>query len=663
MKVRSAVAGILCISCGLLPATAQQAIVDTQKPTGFVVIRPYKPAPIPPVRTTNSLRLRDLMRGGKIYLTAQDAVALALENNVDLAIDRYAPLSAVWSVERSEAGGALPGLPNFQTQSTTVAAGQGAQGAQASAGVSTSFGGGNFGNNSSSQIQQIGAITPVLDPVVQHSQVYSHRSTPQANTRLTQPTNYIQSTHNYSDSISQGLITGGTVTLGYNESYLDENVPSDYLNPTTSPVLSLQFQHSLLAGFGRALNSRSINVAKNTVREDDLTFRSQVMSIVANVLNLYYGLVADRQDVRAKQSAFDVAQRFFQDNKKQVQIGTMAPLDVTTAEAQVASTQQDLVVSQTTLAEQEVSLKNVLSLNGLADPLIADADIVPLDPIYVPEKESLPSMTEMVATAIKNRPDLAATKINIENLDLNALNTQNSVLPNLQVNAITSQQGLSGTPQAVLVRSDTGQNSGGANAPVPNRRPCPAGTKPPNSLCDYPDAYFIGGITNSLGQMIRRNFPTETVGGGMFLNFRNRAAQADQRIDQLTNRQVALQARRDVNQASVDVSNQSVGLQQARARYQSALHNRVLQEQLLEAEQKKFKLGASTTFLVVQQQRDLATAQSAETTALGTYSTAKVALNQTLGITLEANQVTLSEAQSGHVTRRSTLPEKLPEAP
>ncbi|MDQ2841269.1 MAG: TolC family protein, partial [Acidobacteriota bacterium] len=401
-----AVQKAIALACTAITVWGQQPSIAAEKPNGFVFVRPYEATTVPPIRLGNSIRLRDLVRGGRIYLTVQDAVSLALENNIDLEIDRYNPLIAVWNVERAEGGGALPGVPSGTTQSNQVASGQGVAGSQQAAGVTA--GGNNSTNNNTTgaTITQIGSVTPVLDPVFQHTQSYSHISTPSANTIQTGTENWIQSKHNYTESISQGLITGGTVSLTYNDSYLQENVPSDILNPTNGVTLQLQVQHNLLNGFGVALNSRTINVQKVNLKIDDYTFQTEVMGAVANVLNLYYGLVADYEDLRAKQSAYDVAQRFYQDNKKQVQIGTMAPIDVTTAEAQVASTQQDLVVSQTTLQQGEVQLKNVLSRNGLADPLVAEADIVPLDKIVVPEQDNLPPMKQMVATALANRTDL-----------------------------------------------------------------------------------------------------------------------------------------------------------------------------------------------------------------------------------------------------------------
>jgi outer membrane protein TolC len=270
-------------------------------------------------------------------------------------------------------------------------------------------------------------------------------------------------------------------------------------------------------------------------------------------------------------------------------------------------------------------------------------------------------MKQLIATALTNRSDLQGERLNIENLKTNALNTQNAVLPLLVALGSASSQGLAGQQKIVPVEGATG--SGGPNVIPPGFLPCPPNLGGPTKVCAASDKYFIGGVGTALGQMIRRNFPSESVGAYYSGYFRNRQAQADYAIDQLSMRQSELQTAKDLSQVAVDVSNQSIGLQQAVARYQAAVKNRVLQEQLLDAEQKKFRLGSSTTYLVVQQQRDLATAQSAETAALVTYANARVALDQTLGTTLQVNHVSLDEAQSGHVARRSALPEKLPERP
>ncbi len=653
-------AGLVCVTTTW---AQQQPSIDVQRPTGFILVRPYEAVFVPPVRLHNSLRLQDLIRGGKLYLTVQDAIALALENNIDIETDRYNPLLDAWNLERAQAGGALPGVPSGTSQAGTVASGQGVTGSQAAAGVSSTGGNGTGNNAVGATITQLGPVTPTLDPVIQSTEAYAHKSSPQPDQVQSQVLNLIQNTRNYTESISQGYLYGGQVSLTYRDSYLNENAPSDLLNPSNGVVSQLSFRQNFLQGFGTAVNGRTITVAKANVRINDLTFETEVKGAVANVLNLYYGLVADYDDVRAKQSALEVAQQFFENNKKQVQIGTMAPLDVTTAEAQVASTQQDLVVSQTTLETQQVSLKNVLSRPGLGDSLIANVDIVPLDRIVVPEQDNLPPMKDMMKTAMANRSDLEGEKLNLKNLATTDLGIANTLLPSLGAQANISTQGLSGNPRTVYVQPGTAAGSTGSTAVPPGYVTCPASTGHAGGLCEVANPYFIGNIGTALGQMVRRNFPTQNAGVFLGPTLRNRQAQADYGIDQLSMRQTELQMTKDLNQVAVDISNQSIGLQQARVRYQAAARNRILQQQLLDAEQKKFALGASTTYAVVQQQRDLTAGQSAEVAALVAYSNARVALDQTLGTTLQTSNVSMQEAAKGEVARKSALPDKLPEQP
>ena len=653
-------AAVLCLSTAELPLWAQQAAIAPQKPGEPVIIRPYFSEYIPPVRTRNSLRLQDLIRAGKLYLTAQDAIAMAIENNIDIEIARYNPLIQESQLRRQQAGGALAGIPSAASRIGTVQSGQGVAGSQQAAGVSGGQNG-QSNNTANATVTQIGSVTPVLDPIFQQVQTYSHRSSPQPLQRQSQTSNLISNTRNYQTAIQQGLITGGQATLTYADSYLNENAPSNLLNPSNGVSAQLQVQHNFLRGFGIAVNSRNITIAKANLALSGTQFKAQVIAVVANVLNLYYGLVADYADLKAKTSAVEVAQRFFENNKKQVQIGSMAPLDITTAEAQLATSQQELVVSQTTLAQQQVALKNVLSRTGLADPVLRTVDIIPLDPIIVPEKAEVFPKKELLAKALANRTDIAADRVNLENARVNSLNTQNSVLPQLAGVVSATNQGLNGSPQASPIRGG-GQVSAGSGS-VPGIIPCPPGIGQPGQACQVPDPYFVGGIGTGLGQMIRRNFPSQRATAFFNASLRNRSAQADNNIDQLSLRQTELENARSVNEIAVTVSNSIIGLQQARVRYQAALRNRILSQQLLDAEQKKFSLGVSTTFEVVQQQRDLATAQSNEVAALAAYSNARVALDQTVGLTLEQNHIAVTEALDGHLPRKSVLPDQLPSQP
>jgi outer membrane protein len=618
-------------------AAAGQNNVRVDKPQVPILWRPYVGPYVPPIDLTNSDRLSRLIRGGNLYLTVQDAIALAVENNLDLEVDRYNPLLSEWALERSEAGGAARGVNTISNNNVTVTAGQGVQGAQNTLGNTGAAGGTNVGGSGGAIVTQIGPVAPNFDPIFQNTTNFGHQSRPLPSVRLSFVSTLIDDRRNYNNSISQGLPTGGTATLLFSDSYLNENAPTTVLNPSSSAVMALSLSHNLLSGFGIAVNSRQINVAKQNLKVSDLTFRSNLISTVSNLLGLYWGLVSDLEDERAKQNAVDLARQLYNDNKKQVQIGTMAPLDITQAESQVASSQRDLIFSQIAAQQQEVNLKNAIDRNGIGDPVLANVHIVPLDHIDVPQTLDLPPLHTLVQQASGVRTDIAADKINFANAKTAAIGTANGVLPALQVFATASAQGLSGAARPFTI-----------STPLQGVRRL------------APDAYFVGGFGNAAGQIFRRNFPSQQLRLSYRENIHNGQAQADYGIEQLQLRQNELRNQKDLNQVTVDVSNQMIALQQAQTRYQATVKSRILEEQLVSAEQKKYKLGTSTTYAVIQVERDLATARSNEVAATAQFANAKIGLERVLGTTLEAYNIGLKEAMDGRVARSSALPDQLP---
>jgi outer membrane protein TolC len=348
---------------------------------------------------------------------------------------------------------------------------------------------------------------------------------------------------------------------------------------------------------------------------------------VSAVLNLYWDLVTFYQDLRAKRDELATAQALFEDNKKQVQIGTLAPIEVTRAEAQVYSSQQDLLVSQTNLLQQETVLKNALSKNGVASPYLADVHIVPLDTIEVPEKDDIKPLDQLVAEAMAKRTEVLTQVLNVESQNRTLVGIKNGLRPSLSVFAELTNNGLSGA-------------QGG--------------------LFDPLAAGLVGGYNTLLGEVFGRDYPSYSAGISLNLPLRNRAAQADYATSVLQLRQTELQLQKQKNQVRVDVQNATVGLQQARARYDSAVKARILQQQTLDADKKKYTLGASTVFQVIQDQQTLSAAQTSEVEALANYSHARIAFDQAIGNTLEVNHVSINEALAGKVERQSVLPANLP---
>ena len=324
-----------------------------------------------------------------------------------------------------------------------------------------------------------------------------------------------------------------------------------------------------------------------------------------SVLNNYYSLAAGFEDMKAKLGALEAARTFLSETQRRLELGAVAELDVTTARNQVAVAQQALVNSQSTLRQTELQLKNLISRTGIGDPVIADVQIVPLDPIEIPAEDNLPPLKELVQQALSKRSDLIAARENVKVSEASAIATVNGLLPTGVVLATKS-------------------NAGTAGVPV-NRQTA--------------DRYFYGGNGTALGQIFRNNFPSQNIGAFAQFQLHDSVAQADWAIDQLQLRQQELGVARTMNQAQVDVANAVVAMNQARARYDAAVQNRVLNQRLFEAEQKKFAVGESTTYNVTQMQRDLVNGQAAELSALVSWRSARINLDQTTGATLEVHHV------------------------
>jgi outer membrane protein len=606
--------GVFAIACSSL--LAQQTSIEPELPPTAKVLRPYTARIVPPVRMGNSARLASLIRAGTLYLTAQDAIALVLENNIDIEVSRYNPLISQWQLQRSLSGGPLPGVPSGASQAGSVASGQGVAGSQSAAGVSSGFSGGSSGQGSNATVSQIGPATQTLDPSFQSSSVFSHTSSPQANVTQSSTSNLVSNTRIYTDSFKDGFLTGGNVTGTYTDHYLNENAPTDVLNPSVAPSLSISFQHNLLNGFGIAVNARTIAVSRISLETSQLNFKDQVSRVTAQVLSAYYSLAADYLDLKASRTALDTALAFEAVVKKQIEDGAAADSDLIAARSQTALAEGNAADAEANLRNEQLQIKAMISRSGVGDPLLAGVSIMPLDQITIPEKDNLLPVSDLVQTAFANRPDLAVDHNDEKSAQTSALGTRNGLLPTLQVIGGTSQAGLAGTP------------TGNANA------------------------YFIGGTGSALGQVFRRNFYNENGGAVFFAQLGNHQAQADFAIDQLQLRQTQLATRKDFAQVEVDVMNWVIALQQARAQYEASVHNRILQEQLLQGEQTKYDLGSSTPFSVTQVQRDLLNAQSQELGALVSYNSARINLDLTLGTILETNHVSLTEAMSGVVARK-----------
>jgi outer membrane protein TolC len=599
---------------------------------------PYRANPQPQINVTNSTRIESLLRAGNLYLSLQDTIALALENNLDIAIQRYGPLLADAALLSAQAGGFARGVSTTVTagpSSASVSSTGTTPGANVSAAALSSNA--NASAVGASVISSGGPAIPALDPVLIGGLSWAHATTPQSSAFLTGTNSLIQRNDVANFGIQKGFLTGTTIGLGLNNTSVTSNNPRNDFNPSTNSSLALSFTQHLMQGFGRAVNSRQIRIAKNNREVSDLTFRQQVETTVTAVMELYWDLVAFNDAVQVSKDALAASQQLLENNRKQVEVGTLAQIEVVRAEAEIASREQTLLVSQTRVLQQETILKTALSRTGVASPAIAAAHIITTDAIRVPPVEPVVPIQDLTAQALASRPELATSRIQLDNQELTIRGSKNALLPTLDVVAGLSNGALAGSPN-----------------------PLPALPGSPHSNT----AFFIGGYGTVLSQLFARNFPNYSVGVNLNIPIRNRGAQAQMITDELTYRQQQLVLQRLENQVRVDVQNAVIGVSQARAGYLAAQKAQVLQQQTLDAERKKLDLGASTTYNVILAERDLVTAQDTLVAAEAAYAKAKVELDRATGQILYNHNVSLDEAYKGVVARPpSPMPAPPPQPP
>jgi outer membrane protein TolC len=567
------------------------------------------------------------LRAGNIYLSLQDTIALALENNLDIAYQRYGGMNASANLLRTQAGGLLRGVPTSVQTVTTGALSQAGVASVAGTASSASSSGSSAGGTI---ITATGTSIPTFDPSVYWTTYAFHQSSPQANTVTTGTSSVQVNGRSSSFGYSQGFVTGTSVSLGWSTSTVSSNNLYNDLNPNTVANMNLTVTQRLLQGFGIAVNNRNIRIARNSQKVTDLAFKQQVIATVAQIVAAYWDLVSFGENVKVKEQALALSQRLYEDNKKQVEIGTLAPIEIVRAESEMATNEQALVNARTQVLQQETLLKNALSRTGVASPSISEAHIIPTDRIRVSDMAKIEPVQDLVARALENRPEVAQGRINIESTKIGLAGTKAELRPALDVQASLQNNGLAG-------------------------QVTPAGLADP-----YFSQFFIGGFNTAMSQAFKRNFPSYSVGFQLSIPIRNRAARADMVMDQISLRQQELSQQRLINAIRVDVRNALIALQQAQAAYQAAVKARQLAEQVLDAEQKKYALGASTIFFVIQYQRDLAQARSNEVTAESASAKAQVQLDQATGRTLEVNNISIDEALKGKVAR---APSALPAVP
>jgi outer membrane protein len=600
------------------------------------IIRPYEARPVSPVNLQNSQRIFDLMRAGQIYLSLADAIALALENNLDIELERDLPRIAQTDIQRAKGGGLPRGLsllvnepaPGIGGPSGPLLTVLTASTTPAPA-VNTNFSDVALITQQQNSLSVDGAIpqstgpaVPQYDPSISALVNWGHQSTAEFDPLLTGTSNWLVSNNfNGNAGFTQGFSTGTQLSMTFDNSRFTSNATRYTYNPLLSSSLGFTITQPLLRGFGIELNRRYIHITKNNAKIAELVFRQQVIDTVAGIARLYTDLVSLNEDVKVKNEALRLAERLYEDNKNKVDQGTLAPIELTRAQAQVAVGRQALISAQGLVEQQELIVKTAITRGGLANPAIRAAHLIATDTVTVPETEPGPAVQDLIADAVRNRPDLAQAGIQVENSNISLKGSLNALRPELDVIGSVQNGGLSGDVNAAAVALTPGA------------------------------ALYPGGYGATLGQIFRNNFPSYSAGLQLVLPLRNRVAQADAVRDELQLRQTQTRRQQFEDQVRLEVADAYVAMQQAWAAYQAAVQSRVLQEQSSQVEQDTFDVGLATNYLVIQYQTYLAQARSTEVAAKGAYAKAKLALDRAAARTLEVNQVSIQEAQNGHVSR------------
>jgi outer membrane protein len=604
----------------------------TKAPKAFPnLIAPYRPITVPAVSLTNSPRVDQLVQDGKLRLTLQDAVELALENSMDIVVQRYNAWFGDTDVLATESG-ALP---------------QGVNGAA---------------------IRFSTASIPFLnfDPTITSAIAFDDRSTAVNNpfisgtgaTSSTTAASLVTHTSQYNNAYAQGFSTGTTLNVSWNNTRQSSSSAFNFFNPDISSALTVSFSQQLLNGFGRFANRRNIIIAKNNRKIADLVFAQQAITTVTNTITAYWELVYARENVKVEEQAVAVSNKLYNDNRKQLEIGTLAPLDVTRAEAQLATDRQNLILAQTTQLQDEQVLKNAISKDPLAANLI-NVEIIPLDQPTPPEAIEAPTFEDAIKEAFVKRPDLQEQALNLENAGIDVRATINALRPVATLTAQYSSQALTGN--TIIPGATT--TSAGAAIVGANGQPATVldVTGTPVEVFEPTTSTASAGVNhqgfgNAQSQIFHNTFPDYLLALNVTLPLRNRAAQATNQRAILQQRQFEAQMRQMKNAALLDVRNTYIALVQDRAQVQAASKARELQQQTFDAEQKKYQLGASTVYNVILTQRDLISAQGAELRALANLVEAKANYERAVGRTLEVNRVTIADAKHGQVERDTLIP-------
>jgi outer membrane protein TolC len=616
---------LLTTTAALLIAATATAQVRTpaalDMPQSHNPLSPYIGENVAEPVLTNSPRLDRLMRDGKLYLSLKDAIDLALENNLDLAIARYNSPIADTDLLRTKAGGSFRGVNTGVVQGTPGGGiggyGAGAPGAGAGG---TTGGAGGAGAGASGLVQStLGAGTPVssYDPALNVNMGIEHLTLPLSSQQVYGTISALQlNTAQVNAIYTQAFSTGTSISFEFNNNRQTTNSPDIFLSPALNSYYRFSFQQQLLAGFGFGPNLRYLRIAKNNKKISDIAFKDQVIATVTQIENIYWDLVNAYEQERVNEQSLVFSNQTLENAKKQLQLESIPEMDVMKAEAEVSKRDQDLTVARTSLQLQESLMKNALT-KSLDDPTLEEMPVVPTDRLQTTNTEASEPTLDLIAEGLRNRTELLETDVDLTNRQISRQAARNALLPTLSLEGYYGGSGLAG-----LV--------------TPNN----SSTVPTGLLGGWQDAF-------------NNSSPDYFVGLNLSIPFRNRVAKADQYRSELEYRQASLRKEQLKKQIRIEVRNAQYALEQSRARVDSARKASDLAQRTFEITKKEQELGAGSSYQTMTAQRDLSMAELDLVTAMTTYQKARVELDRATGATLEHNGVLIQDAVAGTVAASS----------
>jgi outer membrane protein TolC len=605
-------------------------------------IAPYLPRHLAAPNLANTARIDALMHDGKLYLSLNDAIALALENNLDIAIARYNLNIADTDVMRAKAGAQILGVPLGIVQNTP-GGGVGGIGNQVGSGTGgTTLGAGGAGAGAGGLVGStagglfgpfITSFDPILTGTFQNDHAGFIPTSPFAGT--------YQGTTTANFAYNQGFQWGTNLSVGFNNTRVTSNSGFQTVSPALNSGFQFKMTQHLLQGFGFAGNTRFIRIAKNNRELSDVAFRLQITTTVDQIENMYWDLVYAYENLRVKEESLTFSQKTLSDTKKQVEIGSLAPIEAVRAQSTVAADQQALTVARTNLQLEQLVMKNALS-RTLHDPTLAGADVIPTSTMEVPETEQIQPTEELVNQALRHRPELVESRISLRSQEYSNQALRSGLLPTLDLFAYYGGSGLGGAQNPAGICQSRAQTFCASPNPVPQ-------------LSQFPLAPSTS-YTATLNQLVNSTAPDKGMGLQLNIPLRNRAAQAVQVRGELEYRQAQMALQQTENRVSIEVRQAQFAVEQNQASVASAKAAVDYAQQSLDAEQKKYQFGTSTTTAVLQTRSALATAESTLMSAMAAYEKSRVELERSVGSLLDNNGISIDDAARGQVTRMPNVP-------